>query len=45
VLAEQMHPQTGEHLSTAPLIWSHAEFVITVDDYIKKYNELTKKPQ
>jgi oligosaccharide amylase len=45
VLAEQMHPQTGEHLSTAPLIWSHAEFVITVDDYIQKYNELTKKPQ
>ncbi len=42
VLAEQMHPHTGEHLSTAPLTWSHAEFVITVDDYIKKYTELTE---
>jgi oligosaccharide amylase len=43
VLAEQIHPNTGEHLSTAPLIWSHAEFVITVDEYIKKYKELTTK--
>lgn len=40
VLPEQIHPHTGEHLSTAPLTWSHAEFVITVDDYIKKYNQL-----
>lgn len=40
VLAEQMHPHTREHLSTAPLTWSHAEFVITVDEYIKKYHEL-----
>ena len=43
VLAEQMHPRTRQHLSTAPLIWSHAEFVITVDEYIAKYTELTKK--
>lgn len=42
VLAEQMHPKTGEHLSTAPLIWSHAEFVVTVDAYIKKYAELSE---
>ena len=41
VLAEQMHPKTGEHLSTAPLTWSHAEFVITVDEYLKKYHELS----
>ncbi|MDC1205600.1 glycoside hydrolase family 15 protein [Candidatus Pacebacteria bacterium] len=41
VLAEQMHPHTREHLSTAPLTWSHAEFVITVDEYLKKYEELT----
>lgn len=46
VLAEQIHPDTGEHLSTAPLTWSHAEFVLTVDDYIKKHNEFTaKKPK
>ena len=41
VLAEQMHPRTREHLSTAPLIWSHAEFVITVDAYLKKYRAFT----
>ena len=43
VLAEQMHPHTGEHLSTAPLTWSHAEFVITVDEYLKKHAELSEK--
>lgn len=41
VLAEQMHPKTGEHLSTAPLIWSHAEFVVTAHAYIKKHQELS----
>ncbi len=46
VLSEQIHPNTGEHLSTAPLTWSHAEFVITVNAYIKKHNELSiKKPK
>lgn len=43
VLPEQIHPHTGEHLSTAPLVWSHAELVITVDDYIKKHQELSTK--
>ncbi len=41
VLAEQMHPHTMEHLSTAPLIWSHAEFIISVDAYIKRHKEFT----
>lgn len=40
-LAEQMHPHTREHLSTSPLVWSHAEFVLTVDAYLKKQAELT----
>ncbi len=40
VLPEQIHPYTGAHLSAAPLVWSHAEFVITMDEYIKKYNSL-----
>ena len=40
VLAEQMHPNTREHLSTSPLIWSHAEYVLTVDAYIAKVGEL-----
>lgn len=41
MLAEQMHPHTGEHLSTAPLVWSHAEFVTTTLDYVAKYKELS----
>lgn len=40
VLAEQMHPHTRAHLSTAPLIWSHAEYVLAVDAYLKKVAEL-----
>lgn len=40
ILPEQIHPVTGEHLSTAPLVWSHAEFVITVDEYLKKNTKL-----
>ena len=38
-LAEQMHPHTREHRSAAPLIWSHAEYVLTVDAYLKKVKE------
>jgi GH15 family glucan-1,4-alpha-glucosidase len=41
VLAEQMHPNTRAHLSTAPLTWSHAEYVLTVDAYLKKVKELS----
>jgi oligosaccharide amylase len=40
VLAEQMHPNTRAHISTAPLTWSHAEYVLAVDAYIKKAKEL-----
>ncbi len=43
VLAEQIHPNTGEHLSTSPLTWSHAEFVLTVDEYIKKHKQLSER--
>lgn len=40
ILPEQVHPQTGEHLSTAPLVWSHSEYVITIHEYIRKYKSL-----
>lgn len=40
ILAEQMHPETREHLSTAPLVWSHAEFVLCVKAYVKRVEEL-----
>jgi oligosaccharide amylase len=36
VLAEQMHPDTREQLSTAPLVWSHAEFVLATKAYLEK---------
>ena len=42
VLAEQMHPNTRAHLSTAPLTWSHAEYVLAVDAYLKKVKDLSK---
>jgi GH15 family glucan-1,4-alpha-glucosidase len=41
VLAEQLDPYSGEPISAAPLLWSHAEFVIAVCEYINKYQEIT----
>lgn len=43
VLAEQMHPKTREQLSTAPLVWSHAEFVLAIQAYLDRVESLTKK--
>ncbi|MCD5381151.1 MAG: glycoside hydrolase family 15 protein, partial [Candidatus Pacebacteria bacterium] len=40
LLAEQMHPNTREQLSTSPLVWSHAEFVLAVQAYLEKVEEL-----
>jgi oligosaccharide amylase len=40
VLPEQINPYTGEHLSAAPLAWSHAEFVTTIIEYLEKIEEL-----
>jgi GH15 family glucan-1,4-alpha-glucosidase len=42
VLAEQMHPHTRQHLSTAPLVWSHAEYVLTCNAYVHKLHYLQK---
>lgn len=36
VLAEQVHPFTGEPLSVSPLTWSHASFVKVVQEYVSK---------
>lgn len=33
VMSEQFDPETGEPLSVAPLVWSHAEMVNTLLDY------------
>ncbi|MBU0577136.1 glycoside hydrolase family 15 protein [Patescibacteria group bacterium] len=40
ILPEQFSPFTGEHLSVAPLTWSHSTFVETVLQYNKKIEEL-----
>lgn len=40
VLAEQLDPLTGEHLSVSPLTWSHSTFVATVMNYLKKLREI-----
>lgn len=36
VLAEQLNPLTGEHVSVSPLTWSHSTFVATVSQYLEK---------
>jgi len=43
MLPEQIHPHTLEHLSTSPLVWSHSELVITVDELAKKTIEFKKQ--
>ena len=40
ILAEQIHPYTGEPLSVSPLTWSHAEFVATVLAWLEKREAL-----
>ncbi len=40
VLGEQLDPYTGTPISATPLLWSHAEFVLAVTEYIGKYHEL-----
>ncbi len=39
VLPEQLNPYTGEHLSVAPLTWSHATYVDTIMLYRQKLGE------
>jgi oligosaccharide amylase len=41
LLPEQLNPFTGEHLSVAPLTWSHAVFVDTILKYDEKLKELS----
>jgi GH15 family glucan-1,4-alpha-glucosidase len=42
MLSEQVDPNSGAPLSVSPLTWSHAEFVVTVDDYVKKLEVLRR---
>jgi len=40
ILAEQLHPYTGEPLSVSPLTWSHAAYVAAVLEYLKARKRL-----
>jgi GH15 family glucan-1,4-alpha-glucosidase len=40
VLPEQVNPYTGEIVSAAPLVWSHAEYVISVIQYLERLEKL-----
>ncbi len=43
VLAEQVHPATGEAVSVAPLTWSHSTFVATTMNYLHKFKQFNNK--
>lgn len=43
VLAEQLNPLTGEHVSVSPLTWSHSTFIATVSNYVRKIREFSSK--
>lgn len=42
ILPEQINPYTKEQLSASPLTWSHAEYIVTIIQFLKKFNLLKK---
>jgi len=40
VLAEQIHPLTGQPLSVSPLTWSHGTFVGITQQYMRRMTQL-----
>ncbi|MBO8126988.1 MAG: glycoside hydrolase family 15 protein [Firmicutes bacterium] len=42
LMAEQVHPYTGEGLSVAPLTWSHSTYVLAVHRYLAKHKALVR---
>jgi glucoamylase len=42
VLSEQIDPRNGEHVSVAPLTWSHSTYVATVHSYLRKVDQLAE---
>ncbi len=42
LLSEQLDPHTGAALSVSPLTWSHAEYIVTVDEYCSKMDALRR---
>jgi len=43
VLAEQLHPETGEPMGVSPLAWSHAEVVAALVEYLEKRCRLVEE--
>ena len=43
VLAEQVHPYTNAPMSVAPLTWSHATYVSTVQAYLEKLERFAEQ--
>ncbi len=41
ILGEQLDPRSGITISASPLVWSHAEFVIAVSEYLDKYHAIS----
>jgi GH15 family glucan-1,4-alpha-glucosidase len=41
VLAEQLNPYDATPISVSPLVWSHAEYVLAVSEYLEKYQQLS----
>jgi GH15 family glucan-1,4-alpha-glucosidase len=44
VMAEQLHPRTGEPLSVSPLTWSQAAYVTAVEEYLERARRLAACP-
>jgi GH15 family glucan-1,4-alpha-glucosidase len=42
VLAEQVHPNTHAPLSVSPLTWSHATFVMAVQEYLAQWRTVVQ---
>ncbi len=40
-LPEQLDPYSGKPVSATPLLWSHAEYILAICEYIGKYQEIT----
>jgi len=45
ILAEQVHPFTGEPVSVSPLTWSHATFVATVHRVLRRLGAIKTCPE
>ncbi|HLQ61213.1 MAG TPA: glycoside hydrolase family 15 protein [Candidatus Acidoferrales bacterium] len=42
LLSEQVDPHSGAPMSVSPLTWSHAELVVTVDEYCRRSDRLQR---